>query len=85
MQRIYYNAQTPTQRKRKEKQTIVKKMVNVHIQNTYEMINVDLQVPPLLPTDFSTNSIINVTYYVFVCKLATSSMILIYEKSVLLC
>lgn len=59
----------PIQRNRKEKQKIVKKAVNALIGSSSEIINVDLQVPPTSPTDFLTNNIITVTYYISVCKL----------------
>lgn len=76
MQQIHYFVkppanrwcQRPTQREYKENRTIVNKTVHVRIQNLKEIVNVDLKVPAILPSDFSSNNMINVTYYVFVCK-----------------
>lgn len=75
LQQTHYYAQTPAKRKRTEKQTVVKKMVCVRAQNVQEIVNVDMEVPALPPTDFSSNNIINTTYLVRVCKLDALSFI----------
>lgn len=67
-QQTHYCAQTP-KRKRTEKQTIVKKIVCVRIQNVYEIVNAGIEVPVLAPSDLTTNNIINVSYHISVCKL----------------
>lgn len=71
MQQTYYCAQTPTQRKRRVKQTIVKKIVNARIQNEYEIVNVGLEVPALSPSELVANNIIIVTYHIRVCSLGS--------------
>lgn len=53
----------PVQRERKEKQSIVEKSVYANIENLNETIRVDLQIPPLPPTDFSRNNVVNFTYH----------------------
>lgn len=75
VQQIHYFSQQPNigcchpvQHEHKEKQTIIKKTVFALIENSNEVIRVDLQVPPIPPTDFATNNIVNVTYHLRVCN-----------------
>lgn len=76
MQQIHYYAQPlgsswyrPKRRERIEQQTVAKNTVCVRLQNSNEIINIDLDVPALSPSEFLSTNIINVTYYVLVCNL----------------
>lgn len=72
-QQIHYISEQPMQLDQKEKQTVVKKTVYARIDNLHEIINVDLHVPPLPPSDLVANDIINVTYYIHVGQLESIS------------
>lgn len=54
-----------------EKQCVTEKEVKCRISNTtsVEIVRVNLQVPPVPPTDSNSSNIVKVTYFIKVSKL----------------
>lgn len=52
-----------------DKHSVASKDVNCRISNTdsVEIVRVNLRVPPVPPTDFSSSKVVKVTYFLCVC------------------